>query len=95
MNDSNNAAAPAISIAQCTYNGVRFLREQLESIARQSRQPAELVVCDDKSDDKTVSIVRAFAVRALQMIGPLPRYLHYARGLGSLRTDLLLGRDTS
>jgi len=33
-------------------------------------------------------------LRTLQMVGLLPNYLHYARGLGSLRTDLLLGRET-
>jgi hypothetical protein len=31
--------------------------------------------------------------RTRQMLGLLPHYLHYARGLGSLRTDLLLGRE--
>ncbi len=36
----------------------------------------------------------SLGVRTLQMIGQLPRYVHYARGLGSLRNDLLLGRET-
>jgi hypothetical protein len=35
----------------------------------------------------------SLGVRILQMIGQLPRYVHYARGLGSLRADFLLGRD--
>lgn len=35
----------------------------------------------------------SFGVRALQMMGQLPRYLHYARGIGSIRTDFLLGRE--
>jgi len=34
-------------------------------------------------------------IRVLQMIGLFPLYLHYARGLGAMRTDLLLGRETS
>jgi glycosyltransferase involved in cell wall biosynthesis len=50
-----------ISVAMCTYNGERFLAAQLESIARQTRLPDELVVCDDGSTDQTLSIVRAFA----------------------------------
>ena len=37
----------------------------------------------------------SLGVRTVQMIGQLPRYVHYARGLGSLRTDLLLGREAS
>jgi GT2 family glycosyltransferase len=38
-----------LSIAMCTYNGALYLREQLESIAGQTRLPDELVVCDDRS----------------------------------------------
>lgn len=34
-----------------------------------------------------------FGVRTVQMLGQLPNYLHYARGLASVRTDLLLGRE--
>jgi glycosyltransferase involved in cell wall biosynthesis len=48
----------------CTYNGSRFLREQLESIAAQTKQPVELVVCDDRSEDQTVKIVKGFAQQA-------------------------------
>ncbi|HYE73440.1 MAG TPA: glycosyltransferase family 2 protein [Blastocatellia bacterium] len=50
-----------ISIALCTYNGARFLSEQLHSIATQHRLPDELIVCDDGSMDETVSLVEAFA----------------------------------
>jgi glycosyltransferase involved in cell wall biosynthesis len=54
--------APAkISVAMCTYNGERFLPAQLASIANQTRLPDELVVCDDRSSDRTIEIVRAFA----------------------------------
>lgn len=48
----------------CTYNGGRFLAEQLESIAVQTRLPDELVVCDDRSTDESVEIVRNFARHA-------------------------------
>jgi glycosyltransferase involved in cell wall biosynthesis len=50
-----------LSVAMCTYNGARFLPEQLESIAAQTRLPGELVVCDDRSADESVEIVRNFA----------------------------------
>ncbi|HTQ60906.1 MAG TPA: glycosyltransferase family 2 protein [Candidatus Solibacter sp.] len=50
-----------ISVAMCTYNGARFLPEQLESIAAQARLPDELVVCDDRSTDESVEIVKGFA----------------------------------
>lgn len=50
-----------ISVAMCTYNGEKFLAQQLASIAQQSRPPDELVVCDDASTDRTVAMVREFA----------------------------------
>lgn len=50
-----------ISVALATFNGERFLEEQLDSLARQSELPAELVVCDDGSTDATVDIVGSFA----------------------------------
>ncbi len=49
-----------ISVALCTYNGKRFLEQQLESIATQQHQPFELVICDDGSTDTTEQIVEAF-----------------------------------
>lgn len=53
-----------ISIAMCTYNGERFLQEQLDSFLAQTRLPDELVVCDDGSQDGTVAILEAFAAQA-------------------------------
>jgi glycosyltransferase involved in cell wall biosynthesis len=49
-----------LSVALCTYNGSRFLREQLESIAAQTRTPDELVVCDDGSTDSTLQVLEDF-----------------------------------
>jgi len=53
-----------ISVALCTYNGARFLGEQLESFVLQTRRPDELVVCDDGSTDETPVLLRRFAERA-------------------------------
>lgn len=53
-----------ISIAMATYNGERFLAEQLDSFASQTLLPVELVVCDDGSTDATLRIVDEFARRA-------------------------------
>ena len=50
----------AISVAMATYNGERFLQEQLDSLVRQTLLPIELVVCDDGSTDSTVEILRRF-----------------------------------
>lgn len=53
-----------IFVALCTYNGERFLPEQLASLADQTRRPDEVVVCDDRSSDGTVALLRRFAEEA-------------------------------
>jgi glycosyltransferase involved in cell wall biosynthesis len=53
-----------ISVALCTYNGARFLEEQLETILRQTRLPDELILSDDGSTDRTLAIAQEFASRA-------------------------------
>src|ERR1700674_1607550 len=70
-----------LSIAMCTYNGARFLPQQLESIAAQTRLPDELVVCDDRSADDSAEIIRKFAKNA-----PFPVRLELnERNLGSTK----------
>src|SRR5207244_12381537 len=49
-----------ISVAMCTFNGSRFVAEQLTSIAAQTRPPDELIICDDCSSDETPKLVEAF-----------------------------------
>lgn len=53
-----------ISVAMCTYNGARFLPEQLESILSQTRLPDELIICDDASTDGSVEIIKTFLRQA-------------------------------
>jgi len=61
----------AVSVAMATYNGQKFIREQLDSLAAQRHIPSELVITDDASSDKTVAIVQQFAKAA-----PFPVHLH-------------------
>lgn len=52
-----------ISIALATYNGARYLREQLDSILRQSVPFSELVISDDASTDDTWRIITEYAAK--------------------------------
>jgi glycosyltransferase involved in cell wall biosynthesis len=54
----------SVSVAMATYNGARYIREQLDDLAAQTHLPAELVVCDDGSSDDTIAIVEEFAASA-------------------------------
>jgi glycosyltransferase involved in cell wall biosynthesis len=49
-----------ISVALCTYNGELYLKEQIESIFKQSRLPDEIIVCDDCSLDSTLKMLNEF-----------------------------------
>lgn len=44
-----------------TYNGEKYLREQLNSILHQSIQDYEVVISDDCSDDNTITILEEYA----------------------------------
>ena len=55
---------PRISIAMATYNGERFIEEQLASLAAQTSLPFEVQVGDDGSTDATEELVRHFAEQA-------------------------------
>lgn len=59
-----NESKVTMSVALCTYNGARYLQEQLDSITAQTRPPDELVVCDDCSTDQTVDLIGNFAATA-------------------------------
>lgn len=58
------SAKLSLSIAMAIYNGERFLRQQLDSLSRQTFLPTELVVTDDASTDSTVEILRDFSASA-------------------------------
>ena len=46
-----------ISVALCTFNGERYIEEQLKSILNQTVVPDEIIICDDNSKDSTVEII--------------------------------------
>lgn len=48
------------SICMATYNGSRFVREQLESILIQLDEDDEVVIVDDCSSDDTIQIIEKF-----------------------------------
>lgn len=52
------AISPEISVAMCTYNGAKYIVEQLESMATQTLLPAEIVVSDDGSTDGTIALLK-------------------------------------
>jgi glycosyltransferase involved in cell wall biosynthesis len=60
-----------ISIVLATFNGERFLEEQLDSLFKQTVLPRELIINDDCSTDRTHEIVASFTKNA-----PFPVYTY-------------------
>lgn len=76
----SNAAEPLISVALCTYNGERYLREQLDSLLAQTYRNMEIVAVDDGSKDGTVELLRDYERRDARL-----RVFVNERNLGFIR----------
>ncbi|MFZ4263460.1 glycosyltransferase family 2 protein [Sphingobacterium sp. HJSM2_6] len=49
-----------ISVALCTFNGIKFLDQQLESILSQTVSVDEIVICDDGSTDGSKDLLSVY-----------------------------------
>lgn len=50
-----------ISVVMATFNGERYLRQQLDSILLQTVSPKEIIIVDDGSTDTTLAILKEYA----------------------------------
>lgn len=48
------------SVAMATYNGEKYIKEQIESILKNMNEFDELVISDDGSTDNTIKIIETF-----------------------------------
>lgn len=48
------------SVALCSYNGEKYIHQQIDSILNQTHRPSEIVVCDDGSTDRTPEILAEY-----------------------------------
>jgi glycosyltransferase involved in cell wall biosynthesis len=49
-----------VSIALATYNGEKYLKEQIDSLLNQSYKNIEIIIVDDCSKDNTINIINAY-----------------------------------
>lgn len=59
---------PTISVIMSTYNGEKYLKEQLDSILRQEKVSVKLLVRDDGSADRTMEIVESYKEDDIKLI---------------------------
>lgn len=57
-----------ISVCLATFNGERFIEDQLYSILKQLNHNDEVIISDDFSSDRTVSIVNAINDKRIKVI---------------------------
>lgn len=82
-----------------TFNGEKYLQQQLDSIVAQSILPDELVVCDDCSTDKTIEILENFKekvnfeVRILQNDTNSGYVKNFARVIAETKGDFVFMCD--
>lgn len=51
---------PKVSVVMGVYNGARYLKESIDSILAQTFEDFELIVCDDYSQDNSMSILEEY-----------------------------------
>jgi glycosyltransferase involved in cell wall biosynthesis len=71
---------PLVSVVLGTFNGERYLEEQLRSVLEQTYKQLEILAIDDGSSDGTVRILRQFAA-----LDPRIRVVINERNLGFIR----------
>jgi glycosyltransferase involved in cell wall biosynthesis len=63
INLVSSSDAPLVAILLCTYNGARFLAEQLDSLETQTHQNWVVIASDDGSIDQTLDILREYQAK--------------------------------
>ena len=56
-------SSPTVEVLLATYNGERFLREQIDSILTQEYERLRVLARDDGSSDSTIAILREYEQR--------------------------------
>jgi glycosyltransferase involved in cell wall biosynthesis len=59
---------PPVSICIPSYNSEAFIRETILSVLNQSYQNIEIIICDDKSSDRTIEIINDFKDSRIKFI---------------------------
>ena len=57
-----------ISVCMASFNGERFIKDQLQSILKQISKDDELIISDDASTDNTVAIIHAINDRRIKCV---------------------------
>lgn len=88
-----------LSVALCTYNGSKYIHEQIASILHQTKPVDEIVVCDDGSTDNTLEIIEGFRqvrnpdIRIYRNEKKLGVRLNFQKAIGLCKGDVIFLSD--
>lgn len=85
-----------ISVCIATYNGERFIRQQIESIVCQLNVDDEIIVSDDGSTDGTLDVISSMDDRRIRIIeGPKKKSLipNFENALKAAKGDCIFLAD--
>jgi len=89
--------APKVCVALATFNGQKYIGELLDSIARQSWKPIEVVASDDASTDSTLMLLNEFKTTMnLKLVAGATRggvISNFNRALGACDADYIALAD--
>lgn len=57
-----------ISVCMATFNGEKFIKEQVQSIIKQLSATDEIIISDDGSTDETINIISAFLDPRIRLV---------------------------
>lgn len=87
----NGLKHPKVNILLSTYNGERFIIEQLDSLFNQTYKNIVIYIRDDGSTDRTVEIIRSYSDQNKQLklttgtnLGVIPSFLQLLSSSGSI-----------
>jgi glycosyltransferase involved in cell wall biosynthesis len=85
-----------ISVCMATYNGEQYIREQLDSILPQLGPADEIVICDDRSKDKTLEVIESYRdprIRAYRNEVNLGHVRNFEKAMSLSRGDFIMLSD--
>lgn len=62
-----------ISVCIATYNGEKYIKEQLDSILNQLKSDDEVIISDDGSIDNTLSLIEDYRDKRIKLLHHLPK----------------------
>lgn len=87
-----------ISVVMCTYNGSKYVSQQIDSIINQTYVVDEIIICDDRSTDNTYDILLKYAeldkrIKVFKNLEQLGANLNFAKAFMLASNEYILPSD--